>query len=519
MAELLHSPDKSLRLLLVGDADADTQAWLDAMAGAGYSCQHLRVSSGTAFRGALHGGAWDAVLASPRLSRFTAVTALRILRELRLDVPLVIVAEVDEAAAAFELMRGGARDVVTSDQLARLAPTIVRETAETRERADHRAALAMLDESEARLRALASNIPGMVFQLQRDAKGIDQFLFVSEGCGPLLGLRQHELFASPRRFFLRFLAEDRPGLERALAESIAGTPLYWEGRIRRDGGSKWVSLRSVGRQLADGGTLWQGIVSDITRSKEVEAALLVSRAQLAELSSHLEAAKEEERERIARDIHDELGSILVAIKIEAALLAGKLPAEPPTLRGKARAIEGLLDQAMSTASRVARELRPGILKEFGLPAAIECQAEDFAQRTRITCRVESSEYSADAEAGEPDENTSLALFRIMQEALTNIAKHAHASLVAVRLSRADNKIVMEIRDNGRGISEDDMNKPKSFGLRGIRERISSLQGEFDIAVVENGGTRLLLKVPSVAGTTDGEAEAGRSVEEPQAKLF
>ncbi len=517
MVELLHSSEKSLHLLLIGDAVADTQAWLDALAGAGYACHHQRVNSGTAFRSALHSGTWDAVLAAPKLSRFTAVTALRILRELRLDVPLIIVAEVDTANSAFELMRGGARDVVTSDQLARLAPTIVRETAETRERADHRAALAMLDESEARLRALASNIPGMVFQLQRDAKGIDQFLFVSEGCGPLLGLRQHELLASPRRFFLRFVAEDRPGLERALAESIAGTPLYWEGRIRRDGGTKWVSLRSLGRYLADGGTLWQGIVSDITGSKEVEAALLSSRAQLAELSSHLEAAKEEERERIARDIHDELGSILVAIKIEAALLAGKLPAEPPALRTKARAIEGLLDQAMSTASRVARELRPGILKEFGLPAAIECQAEDFAQRTHITCRVESSEYNADAEAAEPDENTSLALFRIVQEALTNIAKHAHASLVAVSLRRANNRIVMEIRDNGRGISDDDMNKPKSFGLRGIRERINSLHGEFEIAAAEHGGTRLLLTVPSAANGADGETM--RSEEEPQANLF
>jgi two-component system sensor histidine kinase UhpB len=105
-----------------------------------------------------------------------------------------------------------------------------------------------------------------------------------------------------------------------------------------------------------------------------------SRQQLAELSSHLEAAKEEERERISRDIHDELGSILVFLKIEAAQLAAKLPADAGKLRDKAHSIENLLNQAMSTASRVARELRPGILKEFGLPAAIECQAEDFTQR-------------------------------------------------------------------------------------------------------------------------------------------
>ncbi|MBL0076168.1 MAG: hypothetical protein IPP41_09655 [Rhodocyclaceae bacterium] len=103
---------------------------------------------------------------------------------------------------------------------------------------------------------------------------------------------------------------------------------------------------------------------------------------MAELSTHLEAVKEEERERIARDIHDELGSILVRLKIEVALLSSKLPAEAGALRVKAQSIEGLLNQAMGTTSRVARELRPGILKEFGLPAAIECQAEDFSQQPR-----------------------------------------------------------------------------------------------------------------------------------------
>jgi signal transduction histidine kinase len=143
------------------------------------------------------------------------------------------------------------------------------------------------------------------------------------------------------------------------------------------------------------------------------------------------------------------------------------------LREKAHSIEGLLDQAMSTASRVARELRPGILKEFGLPAAIECQAEDFSQRFGIPCRVQ-----CDEEAIEPEPDTSLALFRIAQEALTNIAKHAHASLVVMRLRRERGNILLEIRDNGRGISDADMQKPKSFGLRGIRERVLSLAGNF-----------------------------------------
>jgi PAS domain S-box-containing protein len=501
-------------LLLVGDSDAEVQIWIDALAQAGRACHTRRVSSGTALRAALQDGTWDALIAALKLARFSAAGVARTLKEASHDLPLIVVAEPEQAAAAFELMRVGARDVVTRDQLVRLAPVLARETADARERADHRAALAMLDESEARLRGLTSNIPGMVFQLERDARGQDRFLFVSEGCGPLLGLRQHELLASARRFFLRFANEDRVSLERALAASTAGTPISWEGRTRREGAARWVSVRSLARRLPDGGTLWQGIVSDITRSKEVEAALLASRTQLSELSSHLEAVKEQERERIARDIHDELGSMLVAIKIDVALLASKLPDTPPGLRGKAQAIESLLDQAMGTASRVARELRPGILKEFGLPAAIECQAEDFAQRTGIACRVQSDDYTIGIDGGDVDDNTSLALFRIVQETLTNVVKHAHASLVAVRLGREDDNIVLEIQDNGRGISEQDMSKAKSFGLRGIRERIHSLKGEFDIAAAESGGTHIMLKVP-----TRPAAETPAGEEEPQGNLF
>jgi signal transduction histidine kinase len=200
----------------------------------------------------------------------------------------------------------------------------------------------------------------------------------------------------------------------------------------------------------------------------------------------------------------------VRLKIEATLLAAKLPTEPPALREKARSIESLLDQAMGAASRVARELRPGILKEFGLPAAIESLTEDFSLHFGITCRVKCDDDL------EPDPDTSLALFRIVQETLTNVAKHAHASLVVVRLKREKGSIALELRDNGRGISDADMAKAKSFGLRGIRERVHSLDGEFTIASGEHGGTHIRLRVPERRGA---ETTAVEEVEDVQRKLF
>jgi PAS domain S-box-containing protein len=427
------------------------------------------------------------IYAVPGLS---VAAALKAIHELGLDLPFIVIARRADEKAAIRAMKTGAHDAVLIDQLDRLLPAVEREVREARHRADHRAALEMLKDSEARFRTLASNLPGMVFHLQRERSGSYRFVFVSEGCHRIFGVKQHEILNSAQRFFDAFEASDRRSLSEALQQSAAsGAALNWEGRLRGRSRGRWIDLRAAPQSMADGLVIWQGIATNVTGAKEIEAELRASREQLAELSFHLETAKEEERERIARDIHDELGSILVRLKIEAALLASKLPDSQPALREKSASIEALLDQALGTTQRVARQLRPGILKEFGLAEAIKCQSEDFAQSTGIKCPVHCDD---DVEA---DAETSLALFRITQEALTNIAKHAHASLVVVRLRREEGSIALEIRDNGRGISDADMNKPKSFGLRGIRERVHSLSGEFEIVAAEQGGTYVQLRLP------------------------
>lgn len=499
-----------MRLLFV-DADdravAELQARFDVM---GVASQTLRVASVVSLRTALLAQAWDAVICRLRLPGLGALAALRAMQTLDFDLPFIVIAEHLDDRGVSRVMQAGAHECFTPDTLEHLVPAVRREIRHARYRADHRAALEMLRESEARFRALASNLPGMVFQLQRDPGLGLRFIYVSEGCDKLVGLKPHELLSAAQRLFDVIDTADRVLLERALEESAQScSSLNWEGRIRKKGQPKWINLRSTPQLLPGGGVQWQGIATDISRSKEAEAKLRRSREQLSELSYHLEAAKEEERERIARDIHDELGSTLVAIKIETALLAARLPGEAAELREKSHAIEAMLDRAMSTVGRVARELRPGILKEFGLPAAIECQVEDFSQRTGILCRVK-----CDEEGVELDEPTSLALFRILQETLTNVAKHAHASLVVVRLRRERGYTVLEIRDNGRGISEADMSKPRSFGLRGIRERVSSLNGEFSIGAAEQGGSHIHLRIPDVR-----RIEAPVVEESPQRNLF
>ncbi|SMB24357.1 Sensory transduction histidine kinase [Sterolibacterium denitrificans] len=517
MAVTVKNQDAALRLLLVDAAENDAARVLACLTAAGTRLQAQRVATAAALRDALRNATWDALLCrlphpAPRgAKKLGAPGALRLLQDAALDLPFILLADSLDDKAVTHALQAGAHEVFAWGELERLLPAIRREIRAARHRADHRAALEMLRASETRFRVLAANLPGMVFQLEYDPASGLHFSYVSDGCDKLIGLKPNELLSAPQRFVEVVDTADRAALDKALEDSAATcSMLNWEGRIRKRGQVKWINLRSTPQRLDNGGMQWQGIATDISRSKEAEAKLRRSREQLSELSYHLEAAKEEERERIARDIHDELGSTLVAIKIKTALLSAKLPEQPPGLRDMAGDIEGMLDQAMSTVGRVARELRPGILKEFGLSAALECQAEDFSQRTGIACRVQ-----CDDEGAQLDEQTSVALFRIFQEALTNVAKHAHASLVVVRLRREKGCIVLEIRDNGRGISEADLNKPRSFGLRGIRERINSLNGEFAIGPAEPGGSHIMLSVP-----TARRAESTPPPEEsPQRNLF
>lgn len=538
-----HVPkiDPLLRLLFVAPNDTIVESLIDVLRRGGLVPYWERLANAVDLRAALGRQAWDAVLCIPGINGLAPSTTQRNIRELGLDIPFIVVTPHHDDKLAVRAMKNGAHDVVSLDHVEHLQNSLEREVREARQRNEHRVALEMLRESESRFRALASNLPGMVFQLRLEADGNFRFLYVSEGCHKILGLKQHELLATAQRFVDAVDASDRKSLLSALAESAEhASMLNWEGRIRSRGKAKWVNLRSTPQVLEGNIVEWQGIVTNISHSKDIEAELRTSREQLAELSYHLEAAKEAERERIARDIHDELGSILVRLKIEASLLSGKLrtkatavaaagdaandsPPTGPALQGveldaltaRMHSIETLLDQAMGTAGRVARQLRPGILKEFGLSAAIESQAEDFANSTGITCRTYCEAFD-EIDLG-IDADTSLAIFRIVQEALTNVAKHAHASLVVVRMRLENGSIALEIRDNGRGISDTDMAKRKSFGLRGIRERVHALAGTFDIGPGEHGGTCLTLQIP-LQGVSEPGAPDIEPIE-PQGNLF
>jgi signal transduction histidine kinase len=230
----------------------------------------------------------------------------------------------------------------------------------------------------------------------------------------------------------------------------------------------------------------------MTERKRVEMELRRSREDLRSLSAHLQSAREEERGHIAREIHDELGQILSKLKLDIAWLKKRLSRDQIQLAEKADKMSGLVDSTIRTVQRISSELRPAVLDYLGLPAAIEWQAKEFKEQTGIGCAI-----SIEPELAVPDQNISIAVFRIFQETLTNIIRHSKASRVDVHLKKDDTTLMLEIRDNGAGIPQEKVSDHASFGLMGMKERARFLGGSVTVAGVPGKGTTVTLKIPLV----------------------
>jgi len=220
--------------------------------------------------------------------------------------------------------------------------------------------------------------------------------------------------------------------------------------------------------------------------------LRISREELRNLSQHLQNVREEERGTIAREIHDELGQLLTALKMEVAWLGGKLPGEHHQLLAKTREMARHIDETIKTVQRISAELRPGILDDLGLTAAIEWQANEFLRKTGVIFNILST---IDRHA--LDRTLTTTLFRIFQESLTNICRHAHATEVFVTLDVEGANLVMTIKDNGRGINEKKITDPGSLGLIGMRERVLHFGGELNISRIPDGGTCIRVNIPLI----------------------
>jgi PAS domain S-box-containing protein len=323
---------------------------------------------------------------------------------------------------------------------------------------------------------------------------------------------------------LRFVSQEAEALLGYPVACWLAEPDFWKEHVHPDD-RQWVaSLRAraalEGRDheaeyrmiAADGRVVWVrdvvrvrfgerrrpeliGVTIDSTERRRAEEELRRSREQLSDLSAHLQWVREEERAGIAREIHDELGQALTALRMDVAWLRSRLvdPEARPereSLQARLASMLEVIDDTITRARRISSELRPGVLDDLGLEAAVEWQAQEFERRTGLRCEVRSLLHGLPL-----DRDLSTALFRIFQEALTNIARHAGASRVEVEVRQEGGRVVLEVSDDGQGLSADAAGGRRSLGMLGMKERAHRLGGTVAWTSASGAGTLVQASIP------------------------
>ena len=355
-----NDTDKKLRILLIEDSDDDAELVKIELAEAGLASELHRVETLDAVRTALRLEVWDVVISDYHLPQFDAMTTLRVLAELNLDIPFIVVSNFVGEETAVSVLKAGAHEFVPKDRLFRLAAAINRELKDAANRRERKIALQELRESQ---------------------------------------------------------------------------------------------------------------------------------RQLQELSNHLQRVREEERAHIARELHDELGQMLTALKVDVSCLRSRVANDPAAVQ-KLNGMAELLDEIINAARRISADLRPTMLDDLGLRAAIEWLVEEFMNRNEaIHCELDLA-----LDDCEIDNQTATAVFRIVQECLTNIVKHAEASEVSVMVATRDDGIEIAVGDNGTGLPPAPVSG-SGYGLMGMRERALALRGSFKLRNTAQGGVLVEAKIP------------------------
>ena len=263
---------------------------------------------------------------------------------------------------------------------------------------------------------------------------------------------------------------------------------------RRADGSEFPIEASISRHSEDGRKLFTAILRDIGERVRAEEALRRSKEELQELGAAAHLAREQEKSRVARELHDELGQSLTALQMDVAWFKERIPRGNEALAAKLDKMQAMLDATVAATRRIAADLRPLMLDDLGLIPAVEWLVEDFSERSGIRCDLAAS----DDELELPKAHAS-AVFRIIQESLTNVTKHARASRVEVAIAQDSGLLTVEVRDNGAGFALDAPRKPDSYGLLGLRERAALLGGEAAIVSAPGKGTQIMIRLPVRAG--------------------
>jgi len=325
-------------------------------------------------------------------------------------------------------------------------------------------------------------------------------LWWSEGVQKLFGYRPEDVSSDFGWWFERVHPDDRDKITESIRSVVESTGRNWKGeyRFRRQDGTYAIVLDRgyLIRDPAGKPVHLVGGLSDVSEQRIAQRALENSRQQLRALTARLQSGREEERARVAREIHDDLGQILTAIQLNLDWLERHLEdrQDGSTLKAQLKRVmesAEMIEAAIESVQRIAADLRPAVLDDLGLAEALRDEVRRFQERSSITC-----ELLLPSEPLIPAPQSATAIFRVFQEALTNVARHANATAVRISLTSGDGKVLLQVEDNGQGIRPEAIGDPRSLGLLGMSERALALGGHFSVTPVTPHGTRVTLQLPN-----------------------
>jgi PAS domain S-box-containing protein len=349
-------------------------------------------------------------------------------------------------------------------------------------------------ESELWLQNRAMNASGEGICITTSTETGNLLLYANDAFERITGYSRAEVLGRNMRL-LQGPETDSAVLQQMREALCAGREFSGEVlNYRKDGKAFWNRLTISPVRNNGTFTHFISIFTDITARKERENELARSREALRALMARLESVREEERILISREIHDELGHAITDLKLDLAWLARKLEkvgfSGRTAIRKRLSSMSLRLDRNAQAIRRIATQLRPAILDALGLAATLKWQARDFQARTGIRCEVEITNNLPSLETRQ-----ATGLFRAFQEILTNVARHAQASKIVIRLAAPECRIVLEVEDDGRGISAEESARPTALGLLGVRERMALLGGDVVIQGCPGLGTKVILSIP------------------------
>jgi two-component system, NarL family, sensor histidine kinase UhpB len=352
-----------------------------------------------------------------------------------------------------------------------------------------------LAQSEARLAAIVDSAMDAIITVDRN----QQILLFNRAAEQMFKCSRESAIGSPLDRFIpaRFRNAHRGHIDQFGRTGVTNRRMGEDNMLwaMRSDDDEFPIEASISQSVQGAQRYYTVILRDVTRRKEFEDALKRQRGELRALSAQVQEAREEEKTRIARELHDELGQLLTALKMDMGWLRERLPAGDSELAAKTGRMTETLDQTVTSIRRIAADLRPLMLDDLGLGDAVAWLVEDFSQRSGVNCRLQAA--GTDALDG-IDRALANTVYRALQESLTNIGRHAEAANAWILLALDADQIRLEIEDDGRGITAEDLAKARSLGLKGMRERVLHVGGQLEISRAPRGGTRLSLRVPLVA---------------------